>query len=93
MLSRSVLTPKVETNKKNLHHHEERDKVGGPQVLENRKFFLDIKGRYPTSLVTDIKSLGGVSFSFLYFCLFKCRSRDRDRVVFSIIAIWNELAI
>ena len=61
MLSRSVLTPKVETNKKNLHHHEERDKVGGPGILENRKFFLDIKGRYPASLVTDIKSLGGVS--------------------------------
>ena len=65
MLSRSVLTHKVETNKKNQHNQDERDKVGGPRSLENRKFFLDIKGRYPTSLVTDIKSLGGVSFRFL----------------------------
>ena len=67
MLSRSVLTPKVETNKKNLPNHGERDKVGGPRLLENRRFFLDIKGRYPTSLVTDINSLGGVSFCFLHF--------------------------
>ena len=67
MLSRGVLTPKVDTHKKNLPNQGERDKVGGPRKLENRRFFLDIKGRYPTSLVTDIKSLGGVSFSFLNF--------------------------
>ena len=57
MLSR-VLTPKVETNKK-IPNQDERVKVG--ELFKNRKFFLDIKGRYPASLVTDIKSLGGVS--------------------------------
>ena len=57
MLSR-VLTPKVETNK-NINNQDERAKVG--ELFKNRKFFLDIKSRYPASLVTDIKSLGGVS--------------------------------
>ena len=60
MLSR-VLTPKVETNK-NINNQDERAKVG--ELFKNRKFFLDTKGRYPASLLTDIKSLGGVSLYY-----------------------------
>ena len=63
MLSR-VLTPKVETNKKNPPNQDQRGKVAVGELFKNRKFFLDTKGRYPASLLTDIKSLGGVSLYY-----------------------------
>ena len=62
MLSR-VLASKVETNKKNLPNQDDRRKVAGGGPFKNYKFFLDIKSRYPASLVPDIEYLGGVSFS------------------------------
>ena len=49
-----VFTPKVEPNNKNTSSHE---------IFKNRKFYLDIKSKYPASLVKDLKDLGGVSIT------------------------------
>ena len=68
-----VLAPKVEPNRKSLSSQEPaRDKVS--EIFKNRKFYLDIKGKYPSSLVTDIERLGGVSFNDHFYSCFLLKS-------------------
>ena len=51
------------SNKKLATQETARGKIG--EIFKNRKFYLDIKGKYPSSLVSDLESLGGVRFRFI----------------------------
>ena len=40
-------------------------KVGVPRAFKSYRFYLDIKGKTPSSLIDDIINLGGVSLTKL----------------------------
>ena len=59
---RALISKADQSNKKLATPETRRGKIG--QIFKNRKFYLDIKGKYPSSLVNDIENLGGVSLVF-----------------------------